>query len=462
MLWIPHKKNSGCAYLPINGKAKYIQYPYCNDVTLLEHNTHNYECYQYPVSNKLLYKCEIDETNKDHPCKEVLKYSCSDVPEIPSNSNAKCKYFPVSINSNETHICTSDNNGRCKEEYKCNKVPKGENIDCSSYPVSDDFAYNCVKDDTSNIYACKEVIKKCSDISLIPIPEDSSVNCFDFPVSDNLVSTHKCFQPSYSKVCVEKKLCSLVDQNDDGLCGDYPTSDPFKYFCEDNNDGGTKCKESIINCNQVQEYVPLKYRDRVNCSELVSNSSSNEQKCIYHLRRHTCIESPICGSNPNVENVLNRDCSYLPVSEREYVCGNRSIEFATYCYEEIKKCSQVITDNKEYCSQFYLSENSKDTHACILNEEKEKCYEEYKCNKVPKIIKENDRKSCSYYPVSNISLFVCINDTTTDSNYSCKEEYLCDKVPKGENINCSYYPVINEDSICIKNDNNEDEYACKE
>ena len=137
----PTKKNSGCAYLPINGKAKCIEYPYCNDVTLLEHNTHNYECYQYPVSNKLLYKCEIDETNKDHPCKEVLKYSCSDVPEIPSNSNAKCKYFPVSINSNETHTCTSDNNGRCKEEYKCNKVPKGENIDCSSYPVSDDFAY---------------------------------------------------------------------------------------------------------------------------------------------------------------------------------------------------------------------------------------------------------------------------------------------------------------------------------
>ena len=45
------------------------------------------------------------------------------------------------------------------------------------------------------------------------------------------------------------------------------------------------------------------------------------------------------------------------------------------------------------------------------------------------------------------------------SYYSCKEEYIFNQVPKWVNINYSNYPVINEDNICI---NNDDEYNCKE
>ena len=53
-------------------------------------------------------------------------------------------------------------------------------------------------------------------------------------------------------------------------------------------------------------------------------------------------------------------------------------------------------------------------------------------------------------------------DTSIEYNYSCKEEYLFNQIPEGENINCSNYPVINEDNICINNYNNDDEYDCKE
>ena len=70
--------------------------------------------------------------------------------------------------------------------------------------------------------------------------------------------------------------------------------------------------------------------------------------------------------------------------------------------------------------------------------------------------------SCSYYSVLNNSLFVCINDTSIDSNYSCKEKCLFNQVLKGENINCLNYPVINEDNIYINNYNNVNEYDCKE
>ena len=78
------------------------------------------------------------------------------------------------------------------------------------------------------------------------------------------------------------------------------------------------------------------------------------------------------------------------------------------------------------------------------------------------IISWNTIYSCSYYPVSNNSLFICINETSIESNYSCKEEYLFNQFPKGENINCSNYSVINEDNIFINNYNNDDEYDCKE
>ena len=86
-----------------------------------------------------------------------------------------------------------------------------------------------------------------------------------------------------------------------------------------------------------------------------------------------------------------------------------------------------------------------------------------KWNKVPKILEVRlELNSCSYYSVSNNSLFVCINDTSINSNYSCKEKCLFNQVLKGENINCLNYPVINEDNICINNYNNVNEYACKE
>ena len=60
------------------------------------------------------------------------------------------------------------------------------------------------------------------------------------------------------------------------------------------------------------------------------------------------------------------------------------------------------------------------------------------------------------------SLFIYINYTSIAFNYSFKEEYLCNQIQKGENINCSNYPVINEDNICINNYNNVNGYTCKE
>ena len=51
-------------------------------------------------------------------------------------------------------------------------------MDCSYYPLSDEFAYKCVNDDISEIYACKEVLKyNCSDIPQIP---DDSSKMFEF------------------------------------------------------------------------------------------------------------------------------------------------------------------------------------------------------------------------------------------------------------------------------------------
>ena len=129
----------GCYYYP--PRSGCITHYKCKYETYESQNDSNFKCPQLQLTIDFGFICVPNNTSDIYACKEIPNFSCSDVPEIPSNSNAKCKYFPVSINSNETHTCTSDNNGRCKEEYKCNKVPKGENIDCSSYPVSDDFAY---------------------------------------------------------------------------------------------------------------------------------------------------------------------------------------------------------------------------------------------------------------------------------------------------------------------------------
>ena len=64
-------------------------------------------------------------------------------------------------------------------------------MDCSYYPLSDEFAYKCVNDDISEIYACKEVLKyNCSNIP--QIPDDRLVKCFNFHVSINLSERYKC------------------------------------------------------------------------------------------------------------------------------------------------------------------------------------------------------------------------------------------------------------------------------
>ena len=150
-----------------------------------------------------------------------------------------------------------------------------------------------------------------------------------------------------------------------------------------------------------------------------------------------------------------KDILYLTI--QNLIINNIPKKEEYFCIELAK-----LENNKE-CSFYQLSINSDETHACIPDEINEKCKEEYKWNKVPKILEVRlELNSCSYYSVSNNSLFVCINDTSINSNYSCKEKCLFNQVLKGENINCLNYPVINEDNIYINNYNNVNEYACKE
>ena len=105
-----------------------------------------------------------------------------------------------------------------------------------------------------------------------------------------------------------------------------------------------------------------------------------------------------------------KDILYLTI--QNLIINNIPKKEEYFCIELPK-----LENNKE-CSFYQLSINSDETHACIPDEINEKCKEEYKWNKVPKILEVRlELNSCSYYSVLNNSLFVCINDTSIDSNY---------------------------------------------
>ena len=131
-----------------------------------------------------------------------------------------------------------------------------------------------------------------------------------------------------------------------------------------------------------------------------------------------------------------------------YYCMDNNSADTNYPCKEEYFCSELpkLENNKE-CSYYSLSVNSYETHISIPDELNKKSKEDYKCYKVPKILEEGlELNSCSYYSVSNNSLFIRINDTSIDSNYLCREEYLCNQVPN-DIKGCrpfSYFPVTNE------------------
>ena len=282
---------------------------------------------------------------------------------------------------------------------------------CSNYSVSESnkLTHNCVpKSDEPT--KCQEQLKMCEDVT--NLNEASVINCSDFPVTNSTI--YKC----------EKYI-----SNENAFC----------YLRK------KTCEEIILNINQ-SIYEDMKLLDNNICEEFDIADTDNEERKICYFGSYDstnsqlhCIEIYKCDKVPKD---INNNCDFYPTSDnKKYSCQNNDNESSELkCKEKLKTCSEIEKYPGLNCSEYSVSENNKETHFCISNEDLGCKEEQIMCNEVTKTI--SDKINCSKYKVTNEELYTCIS-LENDEIYACKEENN-DKINTYENIDINtIYTLLN-------------------
>ena len=272
------------------------------------------DCSKYPVSDKEKFGCR--QKAKQSQCEEI--YFCD---KVPKNDAGECSSFIV---PDENHICIEDSeskDNKCKSTFICDKATSK---DCSNYYVTDPKK-KCMESSASGknceeIYYCEEV------------PKAEAGDCTAYPVSEKNRKTHTCKQltDSETKGCFEEEInCLTAEKGEsDEQCSHYKVSDPDKN-CAKNTDtsaGAAPCTEVSKSACELKTSGAT---DDI-CNDLAVDKAS-EQICIKNPKGNNCLQLTYCEYG---YAEINSDCAAYTLKNKEKICKKKAD--ANICEEVVR------------------------------------------------------------------------------------------------------------------------------
>ena len=272
------------------------------------------DCSKYPVSDKEKFGCR--QKAEQSQCEEI--YFCD---KVPKNDAGECSSFIV---PDENHICIEDSeskDNKCKSTFICDKATSK---DCSNYYVTDPKK-KCMESSASGknceeIYYCEEV------------PKAEAGDCTAYPVSEKNRKTHTCKQltDSETKGCFEEEInCSTAEKGEsDEQCSHYKVSDPDKN-CAKNTDtsaGAAPCTEVSKSACELKTSGAT---DDI-CNDLAVDKAG-EQICIKNPKGNNCLQLTYCEYG---YAETNSDCAAYTLKNKEKICKKKAD--ANICEEVVR------------------------------------------------------------------------------------------------------------------------------
>ena len=272
------------------------------------------DCSKYPVSDKEKFGCR--QKAKQSQCEEI--YFCD---KVPKNDAGECSSFIV---PDENHICIEDSESKvnkCISTFICDKATSK---DCSNYYVTDPKK-KCMESSASGknceeIYYCEEV------------PKAEAGDCTAYPVSEKNRKTHTCKQltNSETKGCFEEEInCLTAEKGEsDEQCSHYKVSDPDKN-CAKNTDttaGAAPCTEVSKNACELKTSGAT---DDI-CNDLAVDKAG-EQICIKNPKGNNCLQLTYCEYG---YAETNSDCAAYTLKNKEKICKKKAD--ANICEEVVR------------------------------------------------------------------------------------------------------------------------------
>ena len=286
---------------------------YCE---LVNKTNDNIDCSIYPVKNKQTHAC-IKNNNEEvnNPCKEekLCQYYTEETNE------EECRKYLVN-KQNTACIKNPDPYTKgCIEKELCTTVKKGNSIDCSKYPVSEEkikthICKNIENNINSNTNACEEVLM--NDIQCLKAEKgENDEQCSKYKVSDIKYKCIKNPSPIITRnytICIEKKLseCELKTSGviDNKECNKLAVENIDKEKCVKNKDGN--------NC------MPLTYceygegiRDD-DCAKYALKDEENNE-CKKKLDENKCIEVEKIIEETYTSDLLSHNYTTSVLTESE-------------------------------------------------------------------------------------------------------------------------------------------------
>ena len=478
---------SDCSYKDIadENKANYVciseDGETCVEKLLCEHAVKagedtTFKCSNYPVSNA--DKTCIDNSEKTG-CKE--EYKCEKVPKPSGDDTITCSSYPVSDKTK--YACDTDGTenaeSACKEvPYVCKTIPKSVGtIECSDYAVDSENTgkYVCVENTALTDKQCMEV-KLCSKVEESDMAENTDCSSFYYNKK-----TFVCHLNEAKTKCVETYLCSGAPSGAEGECSTFVTSDENHVCINGDSSSDKKCKEEpycskvpkpannepSIDCSKyrvkqenhicIQDLESQTYacKEEIACDK-ATRGATNQECAKYpvvneHKNSHGCVKDSTDGKFCKEEELCtlktltdatDEDCAKYPVAFskiKTHICIKNTAGSGSSCIEQ-PLCEAVESADGIVCSNYQVKEENKQTHICVASKIGDNpCQEMMLCEKNE--IATSDEE-CRNYPVKveNQSTKRCVKTREKDKN-GCIEEQLCAEVPKGDNVDCSLYPV---------------------
>ena len=437
-------------------------------------------CSSYPVTDETKYSCETDGT--EYACKEV-PYVCNTVPK--SVGTIQCSDYALSAENQYTHYCTNSNEGEtekaCQEKkYECSAVPKineETTIKCSDFDVDSEKTgkYACVENTASTEKQCME-LKHCSEVIESDVTKTTDCSSFYYDKK-----TSVCHLNEAKTKCVETYLCSGAPSGAEGECSTFVTSDENLLCVNGDSGSDKKCKEEpycskvpkpannepSIDCSKYQvkqenhiciqdlESQTYACKEEIACDK-ATRGATNQECAKYpvvneHKNSHGCVKDSTDGKFCKEEELCtlktltdatDEECAKYPVAFskiKTHICIKNTAGSGSSCIEQ-PLCEAVERADGIVCSNYKVKEENKQTHICVASKIGDNpCQEMMLCEKNE--IATSDEE-CRNYPVKveNQSTKRCVKTREKDKN-GCIEEQLCAEVPKGDNVDCSLYPV---------------------
>ena len=363
-------------------------------------------------------------------------------------SKDDCGSFNIEGETEEHYTCSPSDEDNCIWKLLCNYIVISDSdTNCSEKPVTDPTTYTCIQEGNT----CKE-IPFCENV-ILTLEDEYDIDCSIYPLKDSVDKEKKiCVEDEIEGKCIEQYLCgdTPTTEGDEILdCYIYPVSPSKKYthFCTYDEENENKCVEEQYECKDI---LRPKDGSRINCASY----STEKYLCLNDEAESykACIEQKYCNYVEQIDLVNQPDCSYFLTSDPEkYYC--KKSEDKNKC-EEIYYCLEAPKDESNSCANFAVSEENADIYGCIEDTESltNKCKEELYCELVNKTDNSDDDIICSKYPVKNKQTHVCVKNNNKEENNPCKEEKLCQYYTEETNDEeCRKYLVTNQNTVCIKN-----------